>query len=65
MLLTNKKPDTWDGPSIFSEMRNAIVHAKDKSNRPSLHLIPDSAREDALKLGLWYLELCILKRLVE
>lgn len=58
------KPDTWDGPSIFSEMRNAIVHAKDKKNsRPPLHEVPREAREEALDLGLWYLELCILKRL--
>jgi hypothetical protein len=63
-LETKKKPDTWDGPSIFSELRNAIVHAKDKKNyRPPLHKVPEEAREEALDLGLWYLELCILKML--
>ena len=30
-----EKPDTWDGPSIFSELRNAIVHAKDKKDMAS------------------------------
>lgn len=63
-LMTKKKPDAWDGPSIFSEMRNAIVHAKDKPNfRPLLHEVPKESREEALDLGLLYLELCILKRL--
>ncbi len=58
-----EKPDTWDGPSIFSELRNAIVHAKDKKDRPLLHKVPKEAREEALDLGLWYLELCLLKML--
>ena len=62
--MTNGKPDTWDGPSIFSEMRNAIVHVKDKKNfRPPLHEVPNESREETLDLGLLYLELCILKRL--
>ena len=56
--------DKWDGPKIFSELRNAIVHDKDERDyRPSLNTVPKEAREEALELGLWYLELCILKRL--
>jgi hypothetical protein len=55
--------DRWDGPSTFSELRNAIVHAKVKEEKPPLNAFPKIAREEALELGLWYLELCILKRL--
>lgn len=63
-LRTKGKPDIWDGPSIFSEMRNAIVHAKDKKNfRPQLYEIPTDSRENGLDFGLLYLELCILKML--
>jgi hypothetical protein len=58
------KSDKWDGPKIFSEMRNAIVHDREERDyRPSLNTVPKEAREEALELGLWYLELCILKRL--
>lgn len=58
------KSDKWDGPKIFSELRNAIVHDKEeRDHRPSLNMVPREAREEALELGLWYLELCILKRL--
>jgi hypothetical protein len=55
--------DIWDGPSILSELRNAIVHVKTKPEKPSLNAFPKIAREEALDLALWYLELCILKRL--
>ncbi len=56
--------DIWDGPSIFSELRNAIVHTRSTKNyRPPLHQVPKEARDEALDLGLWYLELCILKML--
>jgi|WetSurMetagenome_2_1015567.scaffolds.fasta_scaffold71304_2 hypothetical protein len=58
------KSDKWDGPKIFSALRNAIVHDKEERDyRPSLNTVPREAREEALELGLWYLELCILKRL--
>ena len=63
-LKKNNKSDMWDGPSILSELRNAIVHVKGKKlDRPPLREIPIEAREEALDLGLYYLELCILNRL--
>jgi len=66
-LKTDGKPDTWDGPTILSELRNVIVHPKGngtgKDYRPPLHAVSKEAREEALDLGLWYLELSILKKL--
>lgn len=57
-------PDKWDGPRIFSSLRNAIVHDKEKrDDRPPLYDVPNVARQEALKLGLWYLELSFLKLL--
>jgi hypothetical protein len=62
--LTNGALDKWDGPRIFSGLRNAIVHDKEENDkRPPLCDVPNVARQEALELGLWYLELCILNRL--
>ena len=36
---------------------------KIKRTWPLLHKVPKEAREEALDLGLWYLELCLLKML--
>jgi hypothetical protein len=66
-LETEGKPDTWDGPTTLSELRNVIVHpkwnGKWKDYRPPLHVVSKEARKEALDLGLWYLELSILKKM--
>lgn len=51
--------DIVDGPDCFVQIRNAIVHSQ-QEKRKKLGKIALLARYEALQLGLWYLELCIL-----
>lgn len=51
---------TTDGPDVFVKLRNSLVHPK-KSKRQKLAGVSDRARFEALSLGLWYLELVLLK----
>lgn len=51
-----------DGPKALTEIRNAIVHPR-KAKREQLSGISDIAMYQALKLGLWYLELILLRLL--
>lgn len=46
----------FDGPYVFTTVRNEIVHP-DNYNRGQI----DSAKPDAWKLGQWYLELVLLR----
>lgn len=55
MLETNYK----DGPSILAHIRNVLVHA-DKKNREKLYHISEAVLEEALQLGIWYVELSFL-----
>jgi hypothetical protein len=48
-----------DGPDAFVLIRNAIVHSQE-SKRKKLMEIPTLTKYEALKLGLWYLELALL-----
>lgn len=52
--------DVSDAPEAFVRIRNAIVHSNEKK-RKDLVAIDGEARVDALFLGLWYLELALLK----
>ncbi len=49
-----------DGPESFVRIRNAIVHANE-DKRKTLSKIPNLARYEALQLGLWYVELALLR----
>lgn len=49
-----------DGPGLFTFIRNAVVHG-DTKNRRRLGQISTDARLDAWSLGLWYLELILLR----
>lgn len=51
--------DIEDGPEIFTIIRNALVHGQEKK-RKDLRDISTLAKYEALELGLWYLELCML-----
>jgi hypothetical protein len=51
-----------DGPRALTEIRNAIIHPR-KSKRDKLRDVPDQAMYQALRLGLWYLELILLRLL--
>lgn len=51
---------TSDGVDTFVSLRNAIVHPK-RSKRDKVTAIGTAARIQALSLGLWYLELILLR----
>jgi hypothetical protein len=53
-------PEAPDGPGCFTLIRNALVHA-DAKNRRKLSSIPPAAIGEAWELGLWYLELVLLR----
>jgi len=54
-----KDNDLDDGVEAFVQIRNALVHAQEEK-RKKLLAIDQQVKIDALELGLWYLELCIL-----
>ena len=49
-----------DGPAVMARIRNTITHPTRK-NREQYDRHPDAARVEAWELGLWALELCILR----
>jgi len=49
-----------DAPEVFVQIRNAIVHSKEK-NRKKLLKVNIQAKSEALQLGIWYIELSLLK----
>lgn len=49
-----------DAPECFVRIRNAIVHGNEDKRR-MLAKVENMARYEALQLGLWYIELAILK----
>lgn len=49
-----------NAPEAFVQIRNAIVHSQEEK-RKKLSEIPPTARYEALSLGVWYLELSLLK----
>ncbi len=51
-----------NGPSVFINIRNAIVHPR-KQNRDKLSIINSETRSEALNLGLYYVEIILLKHL--
>jgi hypothetical protein len=57
-LVELAKNNKWiDGPHALTEIRNSLSHPK---NRQRVLDASDSAKWDALDLGLWYLELVLL-----
>lgn len=52
--------DLTDGIEAFVQIRNALIHSQE-DKRKRLHKIDTEVLIEALQLGLWYLELSILK----
>ena len=50
-----------DGPDLFIKLRNRIVHPPTRSSQLSIIAIPRDERQQAHDLGLWYLELVLLR----
>jgi len=48
-----------DGPEAFTRIRNALVHGQE-AKRTELRKIDDRAMNQALQLGIWYVELALL-----
>jgi len=53
-------PDMIDAPDAFVQIRNAIVHSQEEK-RKKLSKMHYMAKYDALQLGLWYMELSLLR----
>ena len=49
-----------NGPYAITEIRNSIVHASPENRRTYMSL-SHKTKEESLELGLWYIELIILK----
>ncbi|MCC6725194.1 MAG: hypothetical protein IT258_11840 [Saprospiraceae bacterium] len=56
----NENPPLEDAPESFTQIRNSIVHPQSEK-RKKLAKIKDLAKYEALQLGIWYVELSILK----
>ena len=52
--------DASDGPTAITKLRNAFVHPK-KSHRDTVSQVSVSARMEAHALGLWYIEMALLR----
>lgn len=49
-----------DGPDVIAYIRNTMVHGK-QINRKRFSIVSAEAKEQALHLSIWYIELCLLK----
>ncbi|WP_133256904.1 hypothetical protein [Hymenobacter edaphi] len=54
--IKNEEPD---GPDVFVQIRNIIVHSQEEKRRKLMD-IPSMSQYEALQIGLWYTELCLL-----
>jgi len=52
-------PDVVDAPDAFVQIRNAIVHSQEEK-RKKLKNLHYGVKYEALKLGIWYIELSLL-----
>lgn len=50
-----------DGPKVLTNIRNAIVHSGKPQKRQKLSQMPSETKGEAWQLGLWYLELVLLR----
>jgi hypothetical protein len=57
-----KQNNIINGPESFTRIRNCIVHPSSKK-RKNLKEVEQAAKIEALHLGLWYVELILLKHL--
>lgn len=59
-LIAEGRAYNWDGPLAITQIRNALVHGQPKQLETELSR-NNSARHDTWCLGLWYLELALLR----
>lgn len=52
--------DTYDEIDLFVQIRNAIIHSQEEKRKKLLR-IPDKVKYEAQQLGLWYIEISLLK----
>lgn len=52
--------DIHDEIDLFVQIRNAIIHSQEEK-RKKLSKIPDKVKYEAQQLGLWYIEISLLK----
>jgi hypothetical protein len=57
-----KQNNILNGPESFTRIRNCIVHPNHKK-RKALKEIESQAKSEALHLGIWYVEIILLKHL--
>jgi hypothetical protein len=53
-------PEIADGPEVFVQIRNGLIHGQERKRRELMN-ISILAKNEALTLGVWYLELALLK----
>ena len=61
MMPLIKALDWHDAPKAMTEIRNTITHPTMKNRQKYAAKHTSESRSDAWMLGLWYLELCLLK----
>jgi len=62
LLKYSKKYNISSGPDIFTRIRNCIVHQSSKK-RMTLKDLESIDRTEALHLGIWYVEMVLLRQL--
>ena len=62
LIKFSKQNNLANGPESFTRIRNCIVHPNHKK-RKALKEIESRAKIEALHLGIWYVEIILLKHL--
>jgi hypothetical protein len=57
--LINSSDKNSDGPELFTQIRNAIVHSQEEK-RQKIYNLEGGVKFQALTLGIWYVELILL-----
>lgn len=60
MPVARRQWEGRDGPKAISELRNAVIHPTDLAG---LLAIPSDAKEQVLRLAMWYADLALLRLL--
>lgn len=62
LIRYSKQYNIANGPDAFTRIRNCIVHPSSRK-RKTLKELEDNSKVESLHLGLWYVELILLKHL--
>jgi len=55
----SRKQEELDGPEIFVQIRNAIIHSQEEK-RKKIGKLPYMVKYEALQISIWYIELSLL-----